>query len=137
MKKSIIATCAFLLLYGFLFSQADQNFVINAGGGNLQSGEICLTYFIGDHMGLGHSEFASTLIEIDVFPNPVKSILTLKIPADKFERIQVYNVSGVKVLDIKPTSNQLDFSNYPAGIYLIKVKDHQELEVGSIKVIKQ
>lgn len=137
MNKSIITILLLLLFQGFLIAQDDQSYVINAGGGCLQSGEIGLTYFIGDHIGLGHTEFAPTIIEIEVFPNPVKSILNFNISTEKFERIQVFNISGIKVLDIKPISNQLDFSNYPAGIYLIKIKDHQELEVGSIKIIKQ
>lgn len=137
MKKTFFATIAFLLLYGFLFAQADKNYVINAGGGNLQSGEIGLTYFIGDQLGLGQSVLVPRTIEIDVFPNPVNSTLTFRSPIEKFNRIQVYNVSGIKLLDLKPTSNELDFSNFPIGMYLIKIKDHQELEVGSIKVIKQ
>ena len=128
-----------LLLFlfpGFLIAQSEKTYVINAGGGNLESENLALTYFIGDYIGLGNSNVTTELFDISVYPNPVKTILYLKTTITDLNQIQIFNVNGILLKDGKLNSNEVDFSEYPAGMYLIKIKDNKELEVGSIKVIK-
>ena len=101
-----------------------------------ESGNITLTYFIGDYIGIGNSNVTTELVDISVYPNPVKTILHLKTTITDLKQIQIFNVNGILLKDAKLNSNEVDFSEYPAGMYLIKIKDKKELEVGSIKVIK-
>lgn len=138
MKK--LQLVAILLLFtfpGFLYAQSEKSYVINAGGGNIKSGNIELTYFIGDYIGLGNSKLTTELVDITIYPNPVKTILYLQTTSTDLDQIQIFNVNGVLLKDMKLTTNEIDFSEYPAGIYLIKIKDRKELEVGSMKVVKQ
>lgn len=137
MKKPTITILLLFLFPGFLLAQSEKTYVINAGGGNTESGNIGLTYFIGDYIGLGNSNVTTELVDVSVYPNPVKTILYLKTTITELEQIQIYNVNGVLLKDAKLTSKEVDFSEYPAGIHLIKIKDKKELEVGSMKVIKQ
>lgn len=137
MKKSIITILLLFLFPGFLIAQSEKTYVINAGGGNQQSGNIALTYFIGDYIGIGNSNVTTELVNVSVYPNPVKTILYLKTTITDLNQIQIFNVNGILLKDGKLNSNEVDFSEYPAGMYLIKIKDKKELEVGSIKVIKQ
>ena len=136
MKKSIITILLLFLFPGFLIAQSEKTYVINAGGGNLESENIALTYFIGDYIGIGNSKLTTELVDISVYPNPVKTILYLKTTITDLRQIQIFNVNGILIKDAKLNSNEVDFSEYPAGMYLIKIKDKKELEVGSIKVIK-
>lgn len=64
--------------------------------------------------------------EVLIYPNPVKSELTVKIPAldnDAFVSLSVYNQEGRLVYDDKrATSNSIiDFSEFPPGIYLLNI----------------
>lgn len=136
-KLPIILILLLFTLPGFLIAQSEEIHVINAGTGTLESGDISLTYYIGDYIGLGNSNLTTELVDITIYPNPVKTILYLKTTITDIENIQIFNVNGVLLKDIKLTTNEVDFSEYPAGIYLIKIKDKNELEVGSQKVIKQ
>ena len=137
MKKSIITILLLFLFPGFLIAQSEKTYVINAGWGKLESGNITLTYFIGDYIGIGNSNVTTELVNVSVYPNPVKTILYLKTTITDLNQIKIFNVNGILLKDGKLNSNEVDFSEYPAGMYLIKIKDKKELEVGSIKVIKQ
>ena len=138
MKKLPFITIPVLFLFnGFLLAQSEKSYVINAGGGNVKSGNIELTYFIGDYIGLGNPNVTSKLVDITIYPNPVKTILYLQTTSTDLDQIQIFNVNGVLLKEEKLMTNEVNFSEYPAGIYFLKIKDEKELEVGSMKVIKQ
>jgi len=137
MKLPIIKTYLLLLFPSLLLAQSENSYVINAGGGNLQTGNIGLTYFIGDYIDLGQAEGVARLTNIEVYPNPVKSILKLSSPEQQIDRIQIYSVNGIVLFDKKMVSKELDFSAYPPGIYLLKFEGREGIEAGSIKIIKQ
>lgn len=137
MKLLMIKTYLLLLFPSLLLAQSENSYVINAGGGNLQTENIGLTYFIGDYFGLGQAEGVAKLTNIEVYPNPLKSILKLSSPERQIDRIQIYSVNGIVLFDKKMVGNELDFSAYPPGIYLLKFKDMEGIESGSIKIIKQ
>ena len=125
------------MINGFLLAQSEKSYVINARGGNVKSGNIELTYFIGDYIGLGNPNVTSKLVDITIYPNPVKTILYLQTTSNDLDQIQIFNANGVLLKEEKLMTNEVNFSEYPAGIYFLKIKDEKELEVGSMKVIKQ
>ena len=110
MKKSIITILLLFLFPGFLIAQSEKTYVINAGGGNLESENIALTYFIGDYIGLSNSNLKTELVDISVYPNPVKTILHLKTTITDLKQIQIFNVNGILLKDAKLNSNEVDFS---------------------------
>ncbi|WP_432412850.1 T9SS type A sorting domain-containing protein [Rasiella sp. SM2506] len=57
---------------------------------------------------------------VSVFPNPVSNTLTISIASNfNFIKAEVYSIGGKK---LKETSaKQIDFSNFSAGIYFVKV----------------
>lgn len=71
---------------------------------------------------------------IRFFPNPVSDDLTISIPASfNFIKAEIYSLSGQKLLET--SIKQIDFSNFSAGIYFVKVVSEQ----GSVtkKIVKQ
>lgn len=85
----------------------------------------------GLEMGIGQVENDKIL----VYPNPVRDFLTLEtdIPIN---RVSVYSVDG-KLLKIfnQPKTNRIDFSNFPSGIYILKVISGHLIK--SIKVTRE
>ncbi|RYF85941.1 MAG: T9SS type A sorting domain-containing protein [Chitinophagaceae bacterium] len=70
---------------------------------------------------------------LQVFPNPCRDYLKILHPPSTDGRLQLSNISGVKLLEKKPAKAQslsdLDLSGYPSGIYLLQwlnEKDKQQ-----------
>lgn len=122
----------------------------------------CLSYSLGfcwaeDHLwGLssGHSygtkriyEFDSMLISINnivpitnsisVFPNPTTSKVIIS-SLIKIERIEIYNINSTKVYAKhnfqQQFSNEIDFSNYQKGIYIVTMFDGEKTYTEKIVV---
>ncbi len=76
-----------------------------------------------------------------LYPNPVRDVLTLEIfeTLNDDVQLQVVNTSGIVLQTVKAPSNvkrqELDFSNYPAGTYFIKVR-YGKIDVKVLKVLK-
>jgi len=66
-----------------------------------------------------------------VFPNPTNGILNIEHP--DLEKIDVYDVSGKLLKRFKPNS-QIDLSEIPAGLYIIKL--HTEKGILNEKIVK-
>ncbi|MFZ4582919.1 MAG: T9SS type A sorting domain-containing protein, partial [Paludibacter sp.] len=77
---------------------------------------------------------------ISVFPNPIKSIATLNFVNKNTEKenytVEILSLTGVSLEKSiqNATSVQLDFSNYPAGTYILRLKGSKN--VYSRKVVK-
>ena len=72
------------------------------------------------------------------YPNPVVDKLNISLKgSDKNSTIQVYSLSGILLKEEmnKKESFQIDFENYPQGIYFVKVKTRDEIITK--KIIKQ
>ena len=68
------------------------------------------------------------------FPNPVKDVLYFS--TNTVSSVEIYNILGAKVLSQKVT-NSVDMSDLKAGIYLLKATDTNNLEVKTLKVVKE
>lgn len=65
-----------------------------------------------------------------VYPNPVEDLLMVEITQDYIEgQLSVYNVQGQLLQSQTITKNkmQLDWSNLPQGIYVVQLKNNQEV----------
>jgi len=66
-----------------------------------------------------------TLNETILFPNPANKTVTIT-SLNSVQSIHIYNALGSEVLtmnSINANSQQIDISNFPSGIYLVKVLD--------------
>ena len=92
----------------------------------LESTEISSELFTGDLLATSARDQFSNGYRISLWPNPVRTILTVQIESDHNEviSIELLDLLGRKLLS---TTNhrpnewiELDFSAQPAGIYLLK-----------------
>ncbi len=81
-----------------------------------------------DFYSLGIKENNLQNNNINVYPNPSKDLINIKI-SDKIENIKIYNFIGQIVFDeiINDNSVQINTSNYKPGIYFITIKTKNKL----------
>ncbi|MDQ8004811.1 MAG: T9SS type A sorting domain-containing protein [Pedobacter sp.] len=75
--------------------------------------------------------------EISVYPNPVTNVLNINGNGHQLRLITIYNISGKKVIDIKPnnkTAVSINVNDLSKGVYLVKVSG--ENIAHSTKIIK-
>lgn len=72
-----------------------------------------------------------------VYPNPVKEVLNLNYPSDNniVGSIDIINISGVVVKQIKTTQTTIDVSELPVGMYFLKLNRSTESKV--VRLIKK
>jgi hypothetical protein len=90
---------------------------------------------IHPYISLGISELENTF---SIYPNPVKTKLYIKNDAiNNWETIEVTNVEGKILLSdkMKPTTTEINFSNYAAGIYFINLSNSTKKQ--QFKVVKE
>ena len=76
------------------------------------------------------------LVALELCPNPAKDIVEVRTDLEDSYSLSVYNILGIKVMDIPGFSNgQLDISVLPAGAYFVKAaKDGHSI---AKKIVKQ
>lgn len=75
--------------------------------------------------------------EIRIFPNPVFDKLFVQIPdSRKSSKVSIYNSKGQKIREqaVIKGKTEFDFSNYPAGVYYLKVFNNLSVDV--IRIMK-
>lgn len=79
-------------------------------------------------MGMG--DFAEAAVS--VFPNPTNGLVTISGPG-AINSIEVYDIQGRFILNSE--AEQIDFSGYPAGVYLMKI--NADAGAASQRLIKE
>ncbi|GAB4284405.1 MAG: hypothetical protein Kow0068_09460 [Marinilabiliales bacterium] len=69
--------------------------------------------------------------ETNLFPNPTRGKVIVE--AEGIEKIEVFNINGKQIYTV--TEHEIDFSQKPAGIYIIRVTTDKEIITR--KIIKQ
>ena len=65
---------------------------------------------------------------IMVYPNPANGLITIEGISADVSQIPLINIQG-QLIDIQVKNNQIDVSNLPAGIYLLKINEN------SVKIV--
>ena len=65
---------------------------------------------------------------IMVYPNPANGLITIEGISADLSQIPLINIQG-QLIDIQVKNNQIDVSNLPAGIYLLKINEN------SVKIV--
>lgn len=82
---------------------------------------------------LSTSSFESNKKEVKLYPNPVTSVLNIKMKSD-FESARIMNIQGQQVLE--SDSKSINASQLPSGLYIIQIKNDLGITI-SKRFIKQ
>lgn len=72
-------------------------------------------------VGIHENSVASELI---IYPNPVSDILWLGSGENVFDIVSIHDLSGKTIQTIKTSTNFIDVSTLPSGVYLLTVEDN-------------
>jgi hypothetical protein len=77
-------------------------------------------------------------IDIEAYPNPVVTSVTLKAPPDQHLRYLLYDMNGVLIAQcmLVEAETEIDFENLPAAVYIVKVYKGSS-EVKAFKIVKR
>lgn len=68
-------------------------------------------------------QFNENIRELTLYPNPVtQGKITLKVSDGTMQNYKIYSVSGIEIMSKNLTSDEVDISSLPAGMYIIKVR---------------
>ena len=126
----------------------DINDVVISG---LQDGEHTIFIWLVDHMhnaldppveetitfviNTGLSNVDNEILDMMVYPNPVDgNYVTILSPVQGSKEIQVFTVTGRKVMDTVINGNTLDVSSFNSGFYMLKVTINGQSKVSKLVV---
>ena len=126
----------------------DINDVVISG---LQEGEHTLHIWLVDHMhnaldppveetitfviNTGLSTSDNEILDMMVYPNPVDgNYVTILSPVEGLKEIQVFTVTGRKVMDTAINGNTLDVSSFNSGFYMLKVTINGQSKISKLVV---
>lgn len=70
-----------------------------------------------------------------VYPNPVDGdFVTIQTPVDGLKDIQIYTVTGRKVMDTAINGNTLDVSSFNSGFYMLKVTVNGQSKISKLVI---
>ena len=70
-----------------------------------------------------------------IYPNPVDGdIVTIQSPINGLKEVQIYTVTGKKVLDTTINGNTLDVSSFNSGFYMLKVTIDGQSKVSKLVI---
>ena len=126
----------------------DINDVVISG---LQDGEHTIFIWLVDHMhnpldppveetisfviNTGLSSSYNEILDMMVYPNPVDgNYVTILSPVEGLKEIQVFTVTGRKVMDTAINGNTLDVSSFNSGFYMLKVTINGQSKISKLVV---
>ena len=126
----------------------DINDVVISG---LQDGEHTIYIWLVDHMhntldppveeiitfviNTGLSTSDNEILDMMVYPNPVDgNYATILSPVEGLKEIQVFTVTGRKVMDTTINGNTLEVSSFNSGFYMLKVTIDGQSKVSKLVV---
>lgn len=150
--------------YSYTFSQSITPVLVATGGGSFSSGDYELSYSYGETSVLTLVSHDNILTQgyqqsypdpspdtgginintIVVYPNPVRTNLGVYFYVDEINsfHLQIYSLSSRIIFEttykdvLFGDSKQIDFSEFPKGLYLIHIRTSDGKLVKSFKVEK-
>ena len=81
----------------------------------------------------GLSNIDNEILDMKIYPNPVnKDFITIISPLQELKQIEVYSVTGRKVMDANTYKNKLDVRSLASGFYMIKVSVNNQSKVSKL-----
>ncbi len=75
------------------------------------------------------------LTGISVYPNPTKGMLYLKGEISKLQNIEIYSLTGQRVMEVKSNFRAINVENLRSAIYFAKLNTN--VATGTIKIVKE
>lgn len=73
--------------------------------------------------GSALSVIDETLVDVNIYPNPVEDNLNIKTSADVINKVAtIFDINGKRVLNLKLKSTTIDVSNLTSGIYFLRLE---------------
>ena len=70
-----------------------------------------------------------------IYPNPVDGdFVTIQTAVDGLKEIQIYTVTGRKVMDTATNGNTLDVSSFNSGFYMLKVTVNGQSKISKLVI---
>ena len=118
---------------------------------NLAAGNHSITVWLVDHMhnaldppveetitfeiNTGLSTSDNEILDMIFYPNPADgNYVTILSPIEGLKEIQVFTVTGKKVLDTVNNENTLDTSSFNSGIYMLKITINGQSKISKLVV---
>ena len=115
--------------YQILSSTANTVYVRNVGS----EGNSWYAMLTTDAHALSTND--NEILEMMVYPNPVDgNYVTILSPVQGSKEIQVFSVTGRKVMDTVINGNTLDVSSFNSGFYMLKVTINGQSKVSKLVV---
>ena len=102
------------------------------GDNDVVSGGADIVWFENQH-ALSINE--NQVVEVSVYPNPVKNKLYLDVHHNSIKNINVFDVGGKRLIEKNENATELNLSQLPKGVYLLEVKT--EKGMFTEKIIKE
>ena len=81
----------------------------------------------------GLSNIDNEILDMKIYPNPVSGdFVTIISPLQGLKQIEVYSVTGRKVMDTKTYKSTLNLSSFNSGIYVVKVTINDQSKVSKL-----
>ena len=96
-------------------------------------GNSWYSMFTSDAHALSTSD--NEILDMMVYPNPVDgNYVTILSPVEGLKEIQVFTVTGRKVMDTAINGNTLDVSSFNSGFYMLKVTINGQSKISKLVV---
>ena len=93
--------------------------------------EETITFVINTGLSMSDNE----MLDMMVYPNPVDgNYVTILSPVEGLKEIQVFTVTGRKVMDTAINGNTLDVSSFNSGFYMLKVTINGQSKISKLVV---
>ena len=162
MKKNLVSVGILLLVFSVSYSQSLSPTLLSSQSGSDTSKTMVLDWTLGESFietisdkdtmfsqGFIQPYLESTKViqmvdDVLIFPNPVDTYLNVRLLSNDDENgdvsIDIYNVNGSIIKQFKngfslTKSLQLDISDLPSGIYMVRISDTTRV-FKSHKIIK-
>ena len=118
---------------------------------DLSDGEHTIYIWLVDHMhnaidppveetitftiDTGLSTTDNEKLDMRIYPNPVnENFVTIISPVQGLKEIEVYSVTGRKLMDTRTYKSTLNLSSFNSGIYMVKVTINDQSKVSKLVV---
>jgi len=86
-------------------------------------------------VGIDNTNFQNNIIDINVYPNPSASSITIDIEPEKLKEISIYNQYSQRVFNTTTSSGDIDISVLSPGIYIVEIITNEKRFIQ--KIIKK
>jgi len=87
-------------------------------------------------MNTGIDILSASKHNIIIFPNPVTDIFFIDYENTGIDKVLIVNFAGITVLEFR-NGSQINISQLPEGLYLVKIFDNNNICLATRKIVKQ